>query len=282
MQIAIGTGSLSERTTEALERAAALGFHLVEANLQPAEFGYDYRRKANVRFYREMRQQLDRLGLAVWSVTLPPLNQEQMFFERARRDMFINAAGAAGILGARVLVVRPADIFTSEMAFAAYWETRSAPPVIEGYDEGWAQAVNRRLTIALLNRDHWLGAPLTNQADRINRVTADLAIGWAMDLRRALARNSLATWLEAAGDRLAVAHLYDLDEAGRRLPPVVAEWSEFLPALGRTRLKCAVLSPDPGQSDDALSQSYAHIQAAIETGEPAGSVELSEAKESEE
>jgi hypothetical protein len=271
MLIAISTGSLSERTPQALQRAADLGFREVEINLQEPELDYGYRRKPNVRFYRELRHQIDRLGLAVWSVTMPRLTQEQMFFERARRDILIAAAGAAGIVGGRVLVLRPADIFTSEMAFAAYWEGKTAPPVIEGFDEGWAQAVNRRLTVALANHDHWLGAPLTNQADRIARVTSDLAIGWAMDARRAMGRNSLAAWLEAAGERLAVAHLYDLEEGGRRRAPMAAEWPEWLAGLGRTRLKCLVMAGDPGQSDDEIRQSQAYLTSILGPEQPANS-----------
>jgi hypothetical protein len=268
MLIAISTGALSERTPEALQRAADLGFTQLEVNLQGQEFGYDYRRKANVRFYRDLRQQLDRLGLAVWSVTLPPLTQEQMFFERARRDILIGAAGAAGILGAKVYVLRPADLFTSEMAFAAYWEKKDAPPVIEGYDEAWAQAANRRLVMALANYDHWIGAPLTNQADRIARVTNDLAIGWAMDVRRALGRNTLAAWLEAASERLAVAHLYDVNEAGRRLLPHGEEWQEWLPALQRTRLKCVVISAEAGPGDEEIRNSRAYLQGLLGAAPP--------------
>ena len=65
MQIAISTGSLSQETPKALEKAAALGFRHVEVNLQTAEFDYGYRRKPDVRFYRQLRKQIDELGLVV-------------------------------------------------------------------------------------------------------------------------------------------------------------------------------------------------------------------------
>jgi sugar phosphate isomerase/epimerase len=262
IQLAISTNTLGRSTPDALQRAADLGFTHLEINLHPHEFDYGYRRKPNARFYRELRQQLDRLGLSVWSVTPPPLTQEQMFFERARKDILMNAAATAGILGGKVYVLRPADIFTSEMAFAAYWDKKDAPPMIEGYDEAWVQAANRRLATALLNMDHWVGVPLTNQADRIAKVTADLAIGWAMDVRRALNRNTLDAWLSAAGDRLAVAYLYDLTEDGRQTLPTSDDWQQYLPPLLQTRLKCLVLQAAQ-PTDDEITHSHTYLNQLL-------------------
>jgi sugar phosphate isomerase/epimerase len=252
MQIAISTETLSRETPAALERAAALGFRTVEINLQNEEFGYGYRRRTNARFYRSLRKQIDDLGLRVWSVSSPPLTQEQMFFERARKDILMSGAIAAGTLGAQVYVVRPADLFVSEIGFESYMRERGAPPVIEGFDEAWVQAVNRRLTMAIQNRSHWVGALLTNEAERIQKVTDDLAVGWAMDVRSALSRGDMATWLERAGDRLAVAHVYDyLDE--RQCAPTEGDWATLLPALGKTRLKCCVIhAPDAGSDEEIL------------------------------
>lgn len=241
MHIAINTASLNPATPAALRQAKVLGFDYVEINLQNAEFGYDFRRKPGARFYRQLRAQVEELGLSVWSTTAVPLTQPQMFFERARRDILLGGAVAAGILGSRVFVTQPADLFTGEIAFNIYMNENTAPPTIEGYDEAWVQCVNRRVNPALVNADYWLGIPLTNQIERMARITTDLAIGWAMDVPQALHRRPLGDWLAALDERLAVAYIYDLDEAGRVVAPVAAGWADWLPRLAQTRLKCVVM-----------------------------------------
>ncbi len=258
VQIAISTESIGGDTTTAIQEAAQMGFRTIEVNLHSAEFGYGYRRRTDARFYRALRKQLDQLNLRVWSVTSPPLTQEQMFFERARKDILMSAAIAAGILGAQVFVVKPADIFTSEVNFESYLRDNLAPPVVEGYDEAWVQAVNRHISMALRNHSHWVGALLTNEVDRLHKVTEDLAVGWAMDVPRALQRNDLETWLEKNGDRLAVAYLYD-QEADRQCAPRRPEWESWLAALGQTRLKCAVISAADATRDE-LAQSRDYLQ----------------------
>lgn len=262
MQIAVSTASLSRNTVDALTQAAALGFTHVEINLQTDEFDYGYRRRTNARFYRQLRKQIDNLGLRVWSVTTPPLTQEQMFYERARKDILLSAAIAAGILGGQVFVVRPADIFVSEITFESYINQKLAPPVIEGYDDAWAQTVNRHMSMALRNQNHWIGALLTNQSERLAKVTGDLAIGWAMDVRSAANRSDLAGWLALNGERLAVAHLYDfVDEQYR--PPLGEEWRDWLPQLAQTRLKCGVIHvPHPAGADE-LARSRDHLQQIL-------------------
>ena len=265
MQIAISTAALQAATPRAVQRAADLGFTSIEINLQPDEFDYSARRRPNARFYRELKTQLTSLGLSVWSVTLPPLNQAQMFSPRARKDILLNAAGAAGILGAAVFVAEPAHIFHDEDALERYLRENHAPPVVPGFDESWAQVVNRRMTYALPNMEVWLGAPLTNQADRMAKITFDLGIGWAMDVRAALQRNNLATWLPAAGERLAVAYLYDAPEANAApQPPLAAEWGEWLPALARTRLKAVVLRGQPTHDDDTFRASRAFVARCLQ------------------
>jgi len=262
MHIAIRTASLSENTPTALERAAALGFRHVELNLLNHEFGYGYKRKANVRFYRELKRQLDTLGLSVWSFTSVPLTQEQMFFERARKDILAGAAGAGGIVDAKVFVVKPADLFTSEINFESYLDQKSAPPMTEGYDEAWVQTVNRRMTMALLNYDHWVGIPLSNNATRMQKITTDLGIGWAMDVRRATHRGSMDEWLKQVGDRMAVAYAYDLGTDGETpCTPNGPEWSAWAASLKQTRLKCLVMHAQPTQSDEAISQSRDYLQS---------------------
>lgn len=260
MHIAIRTDSLSHNTSEALERAAALGFRTVEINLQNHEFGYGYKRKANVRFYRELKRQLDSLGLSVWSFTSVPLNQEQMFFERARKDILMGAAGAGGIVDAKVFVIKPADIYTSEIAFETYVSDNSAPPVTEGYDEAWTQAVNRRMTMALLNYDHWVGIPLTNNTERMKKITTDLGIGWAMDVRRATHRGNMDEWLKQMGERLAVAYAYDLAADDETIcAPVAREWQAWAESLKQTRLKCMVMHANLSQSDEEITQSRDYL-----------------------
>jgi sugar phosphate isomerase/epimerase len=260
MHIAINTASLDLDTPTALARAKALGFDFVEINLQPAEFGYDYRRRPAARFYRELRAQMDDLALEAWSTTALPLTQPQMFFERARRDILMGGAVAAGILGSRVFVAEPADIFTSEMAFNAYLDEQLAAPVIEGYDEAWVQAVNRRVTLALRNIDYWLGIVLTNQVDRMSHITRDLAIGSALDVPLALHRNKLHNWLEALADRLAVAYVYDMDDDGQIQAPQADAWRDWLPALASSPLKCAVMRAHRGQTAEEISASRAYLQ----------------------
>lgn len=259
MQIAISTESLSKNTVTALEKAADLGFTHVELNLQTDEFGYGYRRRTNARFYRQMSRELKRFGLSVWSTTSPPLTQAQMFFERARKDILLSGAIASGLVDAQVYVVRPADVFMSEIMFESYLKEGLAPPVVEGFDEAWVQTVNRRMTMAIRNQSHWLGALLTNESGRINTVTDHLAVGWAMDVPAALSRGDMNTWLKAAGDRLAVAHLYDFEEEEQR-PPLQEAWQEWLPTLGQTRLKCAVIHAPDTANDDDLVRSRNYLQ----------------------
>lgn len=263
MHFAINSDSLSPDTPAALRQARALGFNTVEINLQNAEFGYDFRRKPGGRFYRQLKTQLDDLGLSVWSTTAVPLTQPQMFFERARRDILIGGATVAGILGSRVFVAQPADLFTSEIAFNNYLNDSAAPPTIEGYDEAWTQCVNRRVNMALLNIDYWLGIPLTNQVDRMARITADLAIGWAMDTPLALRRNTLPNWLAALEQRLALAYIYDLDDDGKVAAPRDKAWQEWLPQLAQSSLKCLVIRAGAGQSPAEIAASLDYMRGIL-------------------
>jgi hypothetical protein len=263
MQIAINTGSLSQDTPEALERAAALGFRQVEVNLQTAEFDYGYRRKPNARFYRELRKKIDELGLSVWSVTAPPLTQEQMFSTRARKDILLNGIGAAGVLGSQVYVAGPTDLFQNEDALLVYFEKGDAPPVIEGYDESWAQVINRRMALAIRNYDYWMGSPLINQVERIHTLTDALAVGCALDVRLALHRNPLSAWITQLHDRLALAYVYDLAENGIPKTPAGVEWAEWLTPLKKTRLKSVVISADIHESDSDIKEACMRLQEIL-------------------
>jgi hypothetical protein len=238
----------------------------VEINLQTAEFDYGYRRKPNARLYRQLKKQIDTLGLSVWSVTSPPLAQEQMFSSRARKDILINGVGAAGLLGGQVYVAEPADLFQSEEALQAYFQNEDAPPVIEGYDEAWAQVVNRRMALAVRNLDYWMGSPLTNQAERLKKLTDDLAVGCALDIRLAQHRNSLDAWVDCLGDRLALAYVHDLADDGRFQLPSGEEWADWLAPFQQTRLKCLVMSAGEGQSDEAILAGRFMLEEVLKGG----------------
>lgn len=265
MHIAINTGSLSQDTPKALDKAAALGFRYVEVNLQTAEFDYGYRRKPNARFYRQLKKQVDELGLVVWSVTAPPLTPEQMFSSRARKDILMSGVGAAGLLGSQVYVAGPTDLFQNEDALQVYFDKEEAPPVIDGYDEAWAQVINRRMVLALRNYDYWMGAPLINRADRFQKLTNDLAIGCALDIRLAQYRNPLPDWIECLDDRLAAGYVYDMGEDDRPKTPTGEEWDEWLAPFKKTRLKCLVISAGSDQSDSEIADGRAMLEELLDS-----------------
>lgn len=260
MQLAISTGSLTNNTQKALERAADLGFKSVEINLINHEFAYGYRRQPDVGFYRQLRADLDKYHLSVWSVSAPPLSQEQMFSELSRKEVLKGGAGAAGILGAEVYVVQPADIFSDQISFDRYMSDQKAPAVTDGFDEAWVQVANRKMTMALMNRDYWLGTLLTNQAERLATIAGDLAIGCALDIRQALNRNDLKTWLNFVGERLAVAYAYDLTGDGLPVAPVDSEWEGWIIILKDSRLKHLIIKAGNLQSDEEIDRSRKKIE----------------------
>lgn len=205
MQIAIGTNSLNINTPAALERAAALGFAWVEINLQSAEFFDAASGKPNLRFYRELRIQLDTLGLSVWSVTTPPLTSIQQASSQTRKDMLLAVASAAGALAAQVVVTEPGNLFSNMAALTPYFAGTTAPPVIDGYDDVWVQIVNRRMKLALRNTQSLHGAGI-DSTQHMAKVTRDLAIFCALDVRHALDDAPLDVWVGALRNRIAVAH----------------------------------------------------------------------------
>ncbi len=260
MNLAINTGSLANNTSEALERAADLGFRRVEIDLLNNEFNYGYRRRPDVRFYRQLQTKLKELMLSVWSVTAPQLSQEQMFSDRTRKEILKSGAVAAGLLGAKVFVVQPADIFKDQETFSRYVQDLHAPAVMDGFDEAWVQVVNRQMTMALLNQDYWIGTALTNQAERLAKISDDLAIGCALDIRRAIGRNDLKTWIDLNGDRLAVAYAYDIEDDGAVVAPKDDQWKGWLATLGTTRTKCVVLRSSIRQDDAEITASRHAIE----------------------
>lgn len=263
MQLAIKTSSLADNTVEALERAADLGFGTVEISLLGHEFDYGYRRQPNVSFYRQLQTNLEKTGLKVWSVSAPRLKQEQMFSSRTRKEILKSAAGAAGFLNAKVFVVQPADIFRSQDDFDQYVRDHKAPAVIDGFDEAWVQVANRRMTMALVNRDYWIGTALTNQAQRLAKITNDLAVGCALDIRQAASRNDLSEWLEHIGERLAVGYAYDLSEEGPPVAPVDDEWQGWIPFFMESRLKIMVVIANSSQSDEQIIESRQYLEGLL-------------------
>jgi len=263
MQLAISISSLADNTVEALERAADLGFGTVEVSLLDHEFDYGYRRQPNVRFYRHLQTNLDKTRLKVWSVSPPQLRQEQMFSARTRKEILKSAAGAAGFLDAKVFVVQPADIFRSQTAFDQYVHEHKAPAVIDGFDEAWVQVANRRMTMALINRDYWIGTALTNQAQRLANIMNDLAVGCALDVRQAANRTELSTWLEHIGDRLAVGYAYDVSEDGLPIAPDDDEWQSWIPTIKESRLKVIVIKANSSQSDEQIVRSRRFLEGLL-------------------
>ena len=74
--------------------------------------------------------------LSVWSTTTPSLTQQQMFSARARKDILMSSAIAAGLVGSRVFVTSGLDVFRDEDLVDAYFERGLSPPVVAGFDEG--------------------------------------------------------------------------------------------------------------------------------------------------
>jgi hypothetical protein len=186
-----------------------------------------------------------------------------MFSTRARKDILISGIGAAGLLGSQVYVTGPTDLFQNEDALLAYLNEPDAPPVIQGFDEAWAQVVNRRMVLAIRNYDYWMGAPLINQAERMQKLTDDLAVGCALDIRLAQHRNPLPAWIDCISDRLAVAYVYDLGEDGRPTTPAGDEWAGWLIPFRKTRLKCLVISAGQGRSDVEIIEGRTMIEEIL-------------------
>ena len=213
MIFAITTDGLAPDTPTALQKVSDLGYQHLQLDLLSAELNYNYRRLVDVAFYRQLQKQIERLGLQVIAVRLPPLTQPQMFSLRARKELLINTIGLAGSLGAKTVVCEPAHIFTDEEAVTRYLRQKGAPPIIEGWDSAWAQAINRHLQLALLNRDYWIGSPLTNHIAQCAQITTDLGIQWACDVAVARQHQPLQKWLSQLGERLALAYTESDDES---------------------------------------------------------------------
>jgi sugar phosphate isomerase/epimerase len=241
MRIAINTGSLSHNNTEAIEQAAALGFDAVEVNLQQAELRYDWQRKPDLAFYQRLGDTLRERHMSVVSVHHPMLSGSQVFSQRARADLLQLAIRATALLGASILVVHPADIFTSAEDLETYFLEHNAPPVIAGFDEAWAQLANRGMRLALENVSYWRGTTLTNHAERLGRVTDDLAIHAVLDVWRGADKPNVQTWVEKAGKRIVLLHMHEMADGREHHPPLSQKWADWVPLLQTTVAKACVL-----------------------------------------
>jgi hypothetical protein len=285
VDIAISTGSLSLDTPAALERAAALGLRAVQVNLQPGEFRYGFTRTIDLGFYERLAEALAARGLRAVAVHHVPLSGAQAFSGEVRGELLKAAARVLALLHAPVLVVHPADLFTSHEALERYFAggPEVAPPVVAGFDECWARLADQRAALALENVSYWRGAPLTNRPEHLARVLADLAIYAVLDVRRALparaapeiAANALSRWVEAIGARTLLLHLHDRDAragrehaggehaGGEHAPPLAADWAALAPLLRRTRARAAVLEVDARHGEEQIARSREYITSLL-------------------
>ena len=255
MQIAITTGSLSENTLEALDKAQELGFTAVEVSLQPSEFGYGFDRKPNLAFYQRLAADVQARGLQVVSVHSPPLAGHQVWSGRIRGDILVTAARVGGYLGARCLVVHPDHIFTSAEDLERYFQERTAAPVVIGFDEAWAQLVNRRMALAVENIQHWRTTPGLNQVDRMVTVTTDLAVHSVLNMTPGRPGPNLKQWVDRLGTRIVLLRWPDLLNGREQPPSLLAESAGWAPLLQQTSTQAWVIEPDPAASPAQIVES---------------------------
>ena len=117
--------------------------------------------------------------------------------------------------------------------------------------------------MAIRNEDFWIGVPLFNRPERMEKVATDLAVGLALDLRQAIKRAPLEQWLAAAAERIATAYIYDMGVDEQLCAPRDESWREWLTALKGTRLKTVVMLADPNQDDSELKQSKAFLEDCL-------------------
>ncbi len=245
MQIAINTGSLSFDTPAAVSQAKGLGFTALEVNLQQAELGYDFDRQPNLAFYETLAQEIQLRGMQVVSVHNLFLTSAQVFSEQARREILALVGRLTAQLGASVLVVHPADIFTTEEALNRYLSKpvaqRKRPPLIAGFRRVQAELRKQGVELALENVNYWRDTLLTNQAEHMQALVTALDCLVTLDVHRCLERPSLERWVELVGDRIAVLHLHDQVEGQEHHPPLDPAWRERVALLKQTTAQACVI-----------------------------------------
>jgi len=270
MQIAVSTGSLSLNTFEAIERAAALGFNAIQVNLQQAELRYDWNRKPDLAFYQRLGEAIRDRNLTVVSAHHPILNGAQAFSQRARAELLQAAIHAAASLGAPMLVVHPADIFTSAEDLEAYFLEHNAPPVIAGFDEAWAQSANRKLRLAVENVNYWRGTIMTNHAEHLAQVTEDLAVYAVLDVWRGADKPNIQRWVEKLGQRILLLHLHEAVDGREHLPPLSEKWAEWVPLLRGTAAQAGVIEASDPDGLARARQYLASLWGAADLPGPQG------------
>jgi sugar phosphate isomerase/epimerase len=245
VEIAINSGSLSFDTPAAVAQAKGLGFKALEINLQQAELRYDFNRQPNLEFYDSLAQEIQLRGIHVVSVHNLALSGAQVFSQQARREILSLAGRLTTRLGASLLVVHPADVFTSEEALNHYLARRTAArkelPVFAGFEDVRAELQALDVSLALENVNHWRDTLLTNQAEHMQALTDALACQVTLDVRRSLQRPSLERWVELVGERIALLHLHDQVDGQEHHPPLDPAWRERVALLRQTSAQACVI-----------------------------------------
>ncbi len=243
--IAINTGSISFDTPAAVSQAKGLGFTALEINLQQAELRYDFHRQPNLAFYETLVQEIHLRNMRVVSVHNLFLTSAQVFSEQARREILGLVGRLTAQLGAFILVVHPADIFTSEEALNRYLsgrpQQRSRLPLISGFRKVQRELKNLGVSLALENVNHWRDTLLTNQADHMQALVEALDCYVALDVHRCLQRPNLERWVELVGERIAVLHLHDEVDGQEHHPPLGTAWRERVALLKGTAAQACVI-----------------------------------------
>ena len=245
MEIAINSGSLSFDTPAAVGQAKGLGFTALEINLQQEELRYDFNRQPNLEFYDTLVQEIKLRGTRVVSVHNLFLSGAQAFSSQARREILSLAGRLTVRLGASILVVHPAHLFTSEEALTSYLSrsptSRKKLPVITGFKKVRAELEELKVSLALENVNHWRDTLLTNQAEHMRVLTDALECLVALDVRRSLNRPSLERWVELVGERIALLHLHDQVAGQEHHPPLEPAWTERIELLKQTAAQACVI-----------------------------------------
>ena len=174
-QLAVSTDSLAIPSTEALTRAADLGFTHVE--LKSA------RRRGPATAIDAARTSPSTAKISSGTRTpsacrcgrlRSPYSMSQMFSARARKEIMLNSAGAAGTFrgtrdGRRA---NPRRMKAKKPFDACIGRDRGAAAKFAGSTNSGAITI-RRMTLALTNSSYWLGAALTNNPKRLQQATFD-------------------------------------------------------------------------------------------------------------
>jgi sugar phosphate isomerase/epimerase len=244
-EIAINTGSLSSNTPAAVAQAKGLGFTALEVNLQQSELRYDFERRPDLGFYDILAQEIQLRGMRTVAVHNLHLTSAQVFSQDARREILQLATGVTARLGARILVVHPADLFVSEEALTLYLSGAENGggelPVIAGFNDVRAEMVGLEVDLALENVNHWRDTLLTNQAEHMRLLAGALKCQVTLDVQRGLNRPNLERWVELVGEKIALLHLHDRVNDREHHPPLDPTWGRHIAALKRTAALACVI-----------------------------------------